>query len=361
MFNQLTLATPAGAARNRPRWRRLRWAVAALLALLSLAAAPAQADDTRLTWSIAPASADGPDGRGSLEYLAEPGTNRNDHVVIRNLGTEPITVELAALDARQTADNPFELLAPDELSSRVGAWIRLDQSRVKVPANDSVVVGFTLDLPDDAEPGDHAGGIVAVSTATSGDGPDVQYRVGTRVYVRVAGPVTAALTAQTEGSFAAGQLLVTPGTLTLTTALANTGNVRLVPSVRAQVTGLFGLWSGTVPLAEVAEVLPGGSVVTTGELAGVPPLGPLRVTLDQPRAQSWGQEIGAEVAVQSATVTVWAAPWAIPLGVVVAIALGLLVWRRSRSRPVRRAAQRPATTDLTPERDRPEPDARPSS
>ena len=327
----------SGAAGGGSRWRLAWWA--ALLALFWLGSAlPAQADDSRLTWSVAPASADGPDGRAQLEYLAEPGSRQRDHVVVRNLGAKPITVELAALDAQQTRENPFELLAPDELSSRVGAWIRLDESTVEVPARDSVVVGLTIELPTSAEPGDHAGGVVAVSTASSDDGPDVQYRVGTRAYVRVAGPVTARLSAQPSGDFTAGPLLVTPGSLTIATELANTGNVRLTPSVEAHVTGLFGLWSQSVPLAEVAELLPGGTVATTGELAGVPPLGPLWVSLDLPRAQSWGQEIGSEVAVESATITVWAAPWAPPAGVLLALAIGWLLWRRLRRRAHRIAA-----------------------
>lgn len=345
-------AVPAGAARNSPRWTLVRLSGVLLALLLLCATHPAQADDKapRLTWSVAPASADGPDGRSQLEYLAEPGSERRDHVVVRNLGAEPIVVSLAALDAQQTPENPFELLAPDELSSRVGAWIRLDETEVEVPAQDSVVVGFTLDLPADAEPGDHAGGLVAVSTASSDDGPDVQYRVGTRAYVRVAGPVAARLSVQPEGHFAAGPLLATPGSLTVAAELANAGNVRLTPAVTAEVTSLFGLWSQSVPLTEVAELLPGGTVTTTAELADVPPLGPLWVTLELSRAQSWGQEIGSEVTVESATITVWAAPWAIPAGALLALVIGGSLWRRrhrTRARAVEVSADH-ATDSLEP-------------
>ena len=345
----------SGAVRNRPRWSRL--VVAVLVALLPLATpltARADDEDSRLTWSVAPASADGPDGRGQLEYVAQPGTQQRDHVVVSNLGTEPITVELAALDARQTPENPFELLAPDEPSSRVGAWLRLDETAVEVPARGSVVVGFTLDLPADAEPGDHAGGLVAVSTASSDDGPDVQYRVGTRAYVRVAGPVTARLGVQPEADFTADPLLVTPGSLTITAELANVGNVRLTPAVRATVSSLFGLWSQSVPLTEVGELLPGGTATSRTELTGVPPLGPLWIALDLPRAQSWGQEIGGEVAVESTIITVWAAPWAIPLGVLLTLAVGWLLWRRTK-RGSLRGGQRVAVDHPVPERLEPRP------
>ena len=189
-------------------------AAIALLLLAGVAVTPAVADDTdssRLTWSVSPADAEGSDGRARLEYLVEPGTEVRDHVVVRNLGSETITIELAALDARQTPDNAFELLAPDERSARVGAWIKLDASTVRVSPRNETVVGFSLTLPPDAEPGDHAGGIVAVSTATAADGPDVQYRVGTRAYVRVVGPISAAVQLhQLDARFAATPILVTP-------------------------------------------------------------------------------------------------------------------------------------------------------
>ena len=312
----------------------LRRLAAASLFLLFLGGVvtPAVADETdRLTWSVSPADASGPDGRSRLEYLVEPGTEQRDQVVVRNLGSEPITVELAALDARQTADNAFELLAPDEISSRVGAWLRLDVTEVRVPARDEIVVGFSLSLPPDAEPGDHAGGIVAVSTAAATDGPDVQYRVGTRAYVRVVGPIAAALDAdRLDAGFAASPVLVTPGTMTVDTGLRNTGNIRLVPSAQLRVGSLFDLWTATRPLTELDELLPGGSLARTTTLADVPPLGPLWVTLELPRVESLGQEITAEVAFERRTVLVWAAPWALPAGALVLVGLSVLVWRRRR-------------------------------
>jgi hypothetical protein len=316
-------------------------AAVALLLLAGVAVTPAVADDTdssRLTWSVSPADAEGSDGRARLEYLVEPGTEVRDHVVVRNLGSETITIELAALDARQTPDNAFELLAPDERSARVGAWIKLDASTVRVSPRNETVVGFSLTLPPDAEPGDHAGGIVAVSTATAADGPDVQYRVGTRAYVRVVGPISAAVELdRLDGSFAASPALVTPGILTVDASLSNVGNIRLTPTAQLRVTSLFDLWSATQPLTGLGEVLPGGTIADATTLTDVPPFGPLWITLELPQVESLGQEIASEVAFEHRTVMVWAAPWAWPMGAVVVLGVGLLTWRcrslRRRSTP----------------------------
>lgn len=322
-------------------YRLVAAAVVVLLAGATVTPAIAdETDDSRLTWSVSPADADGPDGRPRLEYLVEPGSTVHDRVVVRNLGSQPITVELAALDARQTTGNAFELLAPDEPSTRVGAWLHLDATTLRMSPRSETVVGFSLVLPPDAEPGDHAGGIVAVSTAGADDGPDVQYRVGTRAYVRVVGPITAAVaTDRLDADFATSPALVTPGTLNIDAGLSNAGNIRLVPTAQLRVTSLFDLWTATQPLADLGEVLPGGSVAGAVTLAEVPPLGPLWVTLELPRVESLGQEITAEVAFEKRTVMVWAAPWALPVGVLVLLGVGQLIWRR-RARRARSTAAR---------------------
>lgn len=276
-------------------------------------AAPATADSGsgRQTWALVPATAKGPDGRGALEYLTAPGAKQRDRVAVRNFGEQPLTVALYAQDATQTSRNSFELLTPEEPARGVGAWVRLDKAEVRVPAHGDVVVGFTLRVPANAEPGDHAGGIVAVSRAeATRNGPAVQYRVGTRVHVRVEGPVTPALDlVLDDAGFAGAPNPVSPGALQLETRLTNAGNVRLAPTLRVRAQALFGLWS-TVRDAEQDELLAGGNLASSIEVPDVPPLGPLWVTVEVVEVGSRGQDVTTAVSVAERTVVVWAAPWA---------------------------------------------------
>ena len=76
-----------------------------LLLILSLAAcakseAPvAAATDGPMTWAVVPADETGPDGRGRIDLVVEPGDVYLEHVAIRNLSEQPLVLELAALEA----------------------------------------------------------------------------------------------------------------------------------------------------------------------------------------------------------------------------------------------------------------------
>jgi len=314
------------------------------------------ADDAAHTWAVVPASATGPDGRGRLDYTLEPGTRQQDQVAVRNLGDEPLTLTLYAQDAEQTTDGAFEVLTPDDDAKRVGAWVRLDTSAVTVPGRSSVVVPFVLDVPVDAEPGDWAGGILAAGeTVDRTEGPAVTYAAGTRVYLRVAGTVQPALdvdglTARYDGPFAP----LTGGSLDVDAALHNTGNVRLAPDTVVRVRALFGLWSTTAPLDAVEEILPGGGTSTAARVAGVPPLGPLWLTVELSGATSRDQDLTGAVVLTSAPAVVWAVPW-VPLAAMLLLAAGLVLVARQRRRRRRAPAPRLVNhgTDLHEDRRQP--------
>ncbi|WP_054679271.1 WxL protein peptidoglycan domain-containing protein [Microbacterium sp. No. 7] len=317
-----------------------------LAALIVPSAALADEIDAPQTWSVAPARADGPDGRASFDYIVEPGNVYEDHVVVRNLGERPLTVTLYAQDAVQTTENAFEVLTPDDEAAHIGAWVRLGAADVTVPARDRVVVPFEVVVPEDAAPGDHVGGIVAVNAAgpgvQGGAGAAVQYRVGTRVHLRVAGNVEAGLRVDTlDGRYETRWTPFAAAPLDVTATLVNTGNVRLAPDARVQVTGLFGWWSGSAPLGGFAEILPGGAQSGAGVLDEVPAIGPLWVTVEVTAVASAGQDITGMTRIETRTVVVWAMPWVL-LGAValLLVALGIALrnlWLRRRARRAARA------------------------
>jgi hypothetical protein len=312
-------------------------AASALLTGLPLLTAPGAASASTVveprTWAIVPADADGPDGRGEFGYVAEPGSAVADHAAVRNFGTSPLTVELSVQDAAQADDGAFVLLDPGEEPNGVGTWVRLEQRELTVPPRSSTVVPFTLEIPADAEPGDHAGGLIAVSVVERTDGSSVHYRVGSRVHVRVGGSIAASLDLASSGgrySLPAGPLA--PGALALEVVADNTGNLRLTPTVTARASALFGLWTAEGRLDDVGELLPGSTVSRPLVLDGVPALGPVWITLDVDGATSRGQDATDATTVKPLTVVVWAVPWAalVTLALVVAVVVALLMIRRAR-------------------------------
>lgn len=124
---------------------------AAAPGLVLLPAGTASADDGQ--WSVLPAA--NTVGRRPYFYLAAaPGQSVADAVTVTNRTDRPRTFRLYAADAHNTVrDGGFALRGPDEPRRAAAAWTKLDRERVTVPAGGTVRVGFTLAVPDRAEPG----------------------------------------------------------------------------------------------------------------------------------------------------------------------------------------------------------------
>jgi len=290
-------------------------------------AAPAPPSEGTVAWGIGPASADGLDGRPRFEYVVEVGDRYDDAVAITNFGTAPLEVDLYASDALPTEDGGFAVAAGDDPTVGLGAWVLLKQRTVVVPSREVVVIPFSLSVPADAEPGDHAGGILAsVTTIVSADGGSVERenRLGTRMHVRVAGPIEPAVGVEL-GPADHDQPInpVRAGAMTVAHTVVNDGNIRLDVDRTVEVSSLFGWWSTQVDAGPVSDLLPGSAVSTVTELDGVPPLGPLTVTVRAAPGGSAGQAL-PDLTEASSRVTVWAVPW--PQLVALAI-LVLFVWQ----------------------------------
>lgn len=353
-------------------WRRVRLLPALLMGAVLLAPSPAVAQDqdddageqpaVGAQWAVEPSGPDGPGLRPSFAYNLEPGQVIQDVVAISNLTDEPIEFEIYAKDAYNTPrDAAFALDADEETSTGVATWITFGQPAGSPPSEDGVLrytlagrtrvdVPFQISVPEDAEPGDHAGGIIATNASPipglDSDGVNIQLRqrVAARVYVRVDGPVTSALRVdqvETDTSMPIVPWLTGRGDATITYTITNVGNVRLDPLASVEVTGLLGRTLRTVPTRELPELLPGASVVVTESWSGLPPIEPLNVEISVETA-------GGEVSVtRSHGVFVWS--WAaVVLLALVAAWLGYRLWRRRHPRRARRAAPAQVATSGLP-------------
>lgn len=314
---------------------------AGLLLLLSGPAAAAQPDDDdqqrpgsdAQTWSVQPADEDGADGRASFEYLADPGASITDYAQVNNFSEQALTLRVYSQDAANTAGGGFTLLPGDQPPTGVGAWAGLDE-QVTVPARDSVVVPFSLAVPDNATPGDHPGGIVASlvveRTDEEGNPVLVDHRVGSRIYLRVDGELDPVLqVTDVRPHYTTPTLPFTGGAVTVTYTVTNVGNVRLQGDPSLTVRGPFGLGERTVTLAQLSEILPGESVTTTAQVESVWPLvrlsGEVQVRPVPPLADDpTGQPATGHA-------TVWAVPWRELIAVaLLGLAAWWLWWRRRR-------------------------------
>lgn len=244
---------------------------------------PRGSDEKEAGWAVQPAGPDGPGLRASFTYNVKPGQTLRDSVSISNLSSKPITFAIYPKDAFNTeGDGAFALDADEEKSDDVGSWITLKVGKYTVPAGKRADIPFQVEVPADAAPGDHAGGIIAANVdavdTVEKDGVTlaVRQRVAARMYIRVAGPLKPEL--RITDIHIAKTTPVIPfrdGRVTITYTLENLGNVRLESATETKVTGLFGRTVRTIRSQDLPELLPGGSVEVTEAFTGTPPIEPL--------------------------------------------------------------------------------------
>jgi hypothetical protein len=303
-----------------------------LVLAVAWSAPAAVADDGRVTWSVAPADASGPDGRRVIDLELEPGERATEQVAVSNQSATEVTFALSANDGYLTERGSFDMRPSSVPPTDGGAWITVP-SEVTVAPGETEVVPFEVAAPADAVPGDHPAGVAA--SVRSGGEMRVESRVGVRVNLRVPGEVVASMSAEPLGvSFAQGPGLFEPGELVVRYAVVNDGTVALRTTSQVSAESRIGGPSASAPAGESLEVLPGGRREITVRVPGVWPLGPFGVEAVVSAAVADG---GPDVPAP-ADVTLADTAWALPLLHALALlALALVGWAVRRALRARRA------------------------
>jgi hypothetical protein len=306
-------------------------------------AAVAPAAPARVTFGIQPAGPAGPDGRPYFSFAATPGAVIFDRVAALNDSDVPVAVQLYATDAVETAGGGFGLLAGTARPTGVGAWITLPAAAatVNLPARTAkgpgtVVIPFRVHLPARVQPGEHSGGLVlslqTVGTNATGQRIVLDQRVGTRVYVQVAGTLAPSLAVAdlkvaydgTSDPFGRGRVAVDY-------TLDNTGNANLAVNSAVSVSGLVGDPHQATP-PRIRLLLPGAAVVERVVVAGLWPQLRLHTTVTaQPVVVTVSG--AAPMAAVTASTSTWAVPWLLVALVAILAVAAVVVWRRRRRRP----------------------------
>ncbi|MEV0890037.1 DUF916 domain-containing protein [Promicromonospora sp. MEB111] len=335
-------------------------AVAVPVAAVPIAAAPSAVPTDDVTWGVRTATNDQGTERENFRYTVDPGAKVSDELVVTNHGETPLRLDIYAADGYTTTAGQLDVLTrddaadtgsddtgPDDTGSNdtgsvnVGSWLDPAVDQVRLAPGESADVPFTLQVPDDATPGDYAGAILTSRTVTAQDaGLDYETRSGIRVYLRVAGDLAPSLTV-TDAHVEYHQTLnpFGPGDATVTYTVRNDGNVRLAANQQVGVAGPFG-WLGAQGAADdVPELLPGESWPVSVPVDGVAPL--FWLGADIVLVAQLPDVAGATpgVAPVEAHASGWAVPW-LPLVVVVLLVGAVVVMvRRRRTRGQREDAR----------------------
>lgn len=233
---------------------------------------PSFAEDTA---GIAGAPSDGgkvDQTRSRFSYQVEPGQVINDEYLVSNSGSTSADITVYATDAYNLENGDFGLLDSSSEPKDVGTWVTLDggakRISITLAPGESRVIPFTVNVPADASPGDHAGGMI-ISSLTDSAQVKLDRRIATRLYLRVKGEVTALMTVSSISANYVPTFNPFAGTVNITFTLTNNGNVSLGANTAAVVKGLFGIPLSGVTRDSVPEMLPGTSRSMTVSVEGV--------------------------------------------------------------------------------------------
>lgn len=339
----------------------------ALVASIVLVPGPSWADveDEPVTWSVAPADEQGPDGRFKIEHELDPGEQVQEYLAVHNLSDHDVTFGLSAADGYFTRNGRFDMLASDKESVGAGTWISLPDE-VTIAAGETEVVPLTIAVPERAEPGDHAAGVAAsvMSVQSSEDGSTgvgVESRIGIRVETRVRGELNPAAGLELTGAhYEHSWNPIAPGRAVVSFQVTNEGNSKITAAGHLRIGGQAIAFPAEGERQQ--ELLPGESrdfeVVApqtwpTVRVSGTVDLVPTSTSMD-------GTEL--KVPPMSAPVGLWAWPWS-QLLLIVGVGLILVAIFGNRIRSKRRfqallaearelgrkeAAEAAETTEATP-------------
>jgi hypothetical protein len=293
------------------------------------------------TWGLGPASRKKLDGRPDFKYFVTAGAVLHDHVAIENLSKKPLTLNLYARDATNGPGGQLGLQPRSAKPIDAGAWITIQlpkgAAKVRIPARSVAIVPFVVNVPPNASPGDHTGGIISSLDAkvTTKKGPHInpilEQRVAVAVAIRVSGPVHARLAVEGLGGSYSGTLNPAgKGTATLTYRVVNVGNVNLGAHQQVSVHGWFGS-TEQVAAANVPVLLPGNSATIKLHVPQVFPevLMSAHVVLT-PLVPSGDVDPGLSAAEGSAHF--FAIPWALLIILVLVVVAVVIRVRQRRSR-----------------------------
>ncbi|WP_460737713.1 WxL protein peptidoglycan domain-containing protein [Microbacterium neimengense] len=328
--------------RPRPRLIALSSAMLAVLAVLTFAVPAQAADGDEVTWTVRTASNNLGSERTNYSYTVDPGGSVSDAVTIANHGDEALDLKVYAADGSTSDEGQLSLLVAGESSQAIGAWIVPQQAIVTVAAGETVTVPFTLSVPENATPGDYAGGVVtSLSAPDAQNGVTVDRRLGIRVNLRVGGELAPSLAVENMSvAWNGGLNPFVGGDATVTYTLHNTGNAAIAAQPTARVSGIFDLLGMDAAAAQdVPPLLPGESWTQTVSVPGVPPVFALIAGVNvvpvvtdasgstTPLETVTGQTIGAAI------------PWTL-LVIVLLVAAAVFLLLRSRRQRSATAQQR---------------------
>src|SRR3989338_8282468 len=195
-----------------------------------------------------------------IETTVAPGQSFTDTITVFNVTDYPLPISISINDFVPSGEHgSVRFLDTGEQSHpsfSLASWITItNQPEFTIPPKGETKVTFTINVPVDAEPGSHYGGLLFSAASETLDA------VGTKVIKKV-GALILVATGKTDASgtieqFSSNKKFYIKPEVIFTSTFANTGNVHIAPKGQVEIKNMLGKTMGEAHLNENAQfVLP---------------------------------------------------------------------------------------------------------
>ncbi|HYP41445.1 MAG TPA: DUF916 domain-containing protein, partial [Chloroflexia bacterium] len=247
-------------------------------ALPSHASGQVPADE--MGFGIAPVPVSDPSvtANGYFVYKLQSSASITGSVMLKNPGSKPLTIQLAAVDAMTAQGGGSAFAASEVAPEGVATWLKFAESSVTLPAGMQKPIDFTVRVPQSAGPGQYLAGISAyianvpptAGAAQDGDHLGASVAMQMRYVIGVQVDIEGAWTPSLKVDSVA--LVEQPSGPFIGVHMKNDGNMFLKPSGTIVMTNTAGrrvldqpIMMGTfVPATEVMHPVRWSGVLASG-------------------------------------------------------------------------------------------------
>ncbi len=195
-----------------------------------------------------------------INGLADPGEILYKEIKISNISAEDKEYFIYKRDIKGVEEGGVPIFA-DESAEKTGyeisEWISLQTEPVRVGAGETITFPFNINVPENASPGSHFGGIfVSVEAPKLREiGAGVGYEVASIVSIRISGDV---IDDARVRSFSTDKLFYSSKNVKFNAKIENQGNILIQPRGPLTITSMLGGKPETIMVNEdLAGVFPG--------------------------------------------------------------------------------------------------------
>lgn len=258
----------------------------------------------------------------TFELSANPGETLKNSLRVDNITNEPLEVSVSTRNFTALGEEGAVDLSEEDSPFSLAKWISVSPDSATIPANESKVFEYTINIPSNAPPGGRFGSIIfktAVKPVSGQSGVAVGQEIGALVFVKIAGEVKEQASI---ASFKTGGALYENGPVDFEVRVKNDGNVQTKPRGTITITNFLGQKVATIPIDE-KNVLPGAIRKLETKWNNTWVLGKYTATLSL--------VYGNNKQVLTATTTFWGFPYKLVILVLAGLAvLAAVIYPRRR-------------------------------